>query len=103
MDRPQPQPATGSEQDDAEPANGIAVDDPERVAVRVGRQPSREQPPKAARTQRLPRSSRTPGLRFPPTKNAAPTMIKSTTVSAMSAGWEKNAANPPQPDTARPR
>jgi hypothetical protein len=42
-------------------------------------------------TQRLPRSSRTPGLMFPPTNSAAPAMTKSATTSAINAGWEKKA------------
>src|SRR6266849_6506241 len=54
-------------------------------------------------TQRLARSSRTPVLKFPPAKNAAPDIAKVASASAVSAGWEKNAENPPQPSTARPR
>src|SRR5260370_38740903 len=54
-------------------------------------------------TQRLVRSSRTPVLRFPPAKYAAADITKVTSASAVSAGWEKNAENPPQPSTARPR
>src|SRR5262245_59531544 len=58
---------------------------------------------KTGRTQRLPRSSRTPGLRLPPAKNAATVSATVTDASATSAGWEKKAANPPLPRTARPR
>src|SRR6266446_8269575 len=54
-------------------------------------------------TQRLARSSRTPVLKFPPAKYAAADSTKVTSASAVSAGWEKNAENPPQPSTARPR
>jgi len=45
-DRPEPQSTAGSEEDDAEPANanGIAVEGPERLSVRVGRQIARRQP-----------------------------------------------------------
>jgi hypothetical protein len=41
---------------------------------------------KAAMTQRLPRSSRTPALRFPPAKSAAPDSANSAIASAVSAG-----------------
>ena len=60
-DWPDPQRATGSEENDAKPANGIAVDGPELLPVRVGRQISVQQPDqrKGSMTQRLPRSSRT--------------------------------------------
>src|SRR5580698_7835400 len=44
---------------------------------------------------RLPRSSRTPGLTFPPARTDTTPSIRVTTVSATSAGWEKKAANPP--------
>src|SRR6266446_896342 len=54
-------------------------------------------------TQRLARSSRTPVLKFPPAKHAAPDIATVASASAVSAGWEKNAENPPQPSTARPR
>jgi hypothetical protein len=53
-------------------------------------------------TQRLPRSSRTPGLRLPPANHAATAMTNITTASATSGGWEKKAANPPEPRMARP-
>ena len=65
-DRPDPQRAAGSEENDAKPANGIPIESPELLPVCVRRQIRVEQPisPKAAITQRLARSSRTPGLRF---------------------------------------
>jgi hypothetical protein len=59
--------------------------------------------PKAAMTQRLPRSSRIPGLMFPPTKSDATAVAKTATVSATSAECEKKADIPPQPSAARPR
>src|SRR5208283_2352436 len=49
---------------------------------------------RAAMTHRLLRSSLTPGLRFPPAKNAAHACTKNTTVSAISAGCEKKAPKP---------
>jgi hypothetical protein len=54
-------------------------------------------------TQQLARSSRSPGLRFPPPKTAAPDSRKRTIARGTRAGWEKNAATPPQPRMARPR
>jgi hypothetical protein len=42
--------------------------------------------PKAARTQRFPRSSRTPGLKFPLLKGATPDNTKNMIVSAIRAG-----------------
>jgi hypothetical protein len=47
---------------------------------------------KAAMTQRLPRSSRTPALRFPPAKSAAPDSANSAIASAVSAGWASGSA-----------
>jgi hypothetical protein len=41
---------------------------------------------RAVRTQRLPRSSRSPELRFPPAKNETPARTARTTASATSAG-----------------
>ena len=38
-DRPEPQGTAASVQDDAQPTDGIAVEDPEFLAVGVGRQP----------------------------------------------------------------
>jgi hypothetical protein len=58
--------------------------------------------PKAAITRRLARSSCTPGLRFPPLKTATPDSTRSVIAMAISGGWEKKAANPSQPGTARP-
>ena len=55
------------------------------------------------RTQRFERSSRTPGLRFPPLKSAAMAMARVAMIRAIRAGWEKNAANPPHPRMPRPR
>ena len=43
-DRPEPQHATGGEENHAEPSNGVAVDGPEFDAVGVGRQIGVEQP-----------------------------------------------------------
>jgi hypothetical protein len=37
-DRPEPQRSAGSEEEDAEPANGVAVEGPELLAVGVGRE-----------------------------------------------------------------
>src|ERR1700686_1412150 len=56
----------------------------------------------AAMTHRLPRSSRTPGLRFPPAKTAAPDSAKSAIERAISAGLEKKAEKPPLANTAKP-
>src|SRR5579872_4101454 len=58
--------------------------------------------PKAARTHRFSRSSRTPLLRLPPAREANANNRTSTIASAMRAGCEKNAAIPPQPRMARP-
>jgi hypothetical protein len=104
-DRPDPQRATGREENDAKPADGIAIERPELLSVRPGRQKGGGQPDQREGydDQRLPRSSRTPELRFPPAKKAAPDSAKCAIVSAISAGWEKKAASPPQPRTARPR
>src|SRR5882762_122476 len=54
-------------------------------------------------TQRLPRSSRTPGLRLPSANREPPARTASATASATRAGWEKKAVHPPQPRMARPR
>ena len=43
-DRPEPQRTTGSEENDTEPSDRIAVDGPEVDAVRVGRQIGVQQP-----------------------------------------------------------
>src|SRR5262249_40910023 len=59
--------------------------------------------PKAASTQRLPLSSRSPGLRFPLLNSATPVSTKPTATSAISGGWEKKAAKEPQPRIASPR
>jgi hypothetical protein len=47
----------------------------------------------AGSTQRLPRSSRTPGLRLPPAKAATAVSARVTTASAVRAGSEKKAEN----------
>ena len=61
-DRPQPQRATGSEQNDAEPANGIAVDGPELPPVGVGRQVGRPAV-RSPRRRRSPSGCRDPRAR----------------------------------------
>jgi hypothetical protein len=43
-DGPDPQGPTGREEHDAKPAHGLAVEDPERFPVRIGRQRGRQQP-----------------------------------------------------------
>jgi hypothetical protein len=43
-DRPDPQQATGGEQRDAEPANGLPIEDPEPLPVGIGRQIGGEDP-----------------------------------------------------------
>ena len=104
-DWPEPQCATGCEKHDADPANSIAVYRPELLSVGTGGKyaPNSPTTAKAAKTQRLPRSSRTLVLRFPPAKNDAPANMPSTTASAISAGCEKNVARPPPPIMASAR
>jgi hypothetical protein len=50
-------------------------------------------------TQRLLRSSHTPGLRFPPANIATKAIKKVTMARAMRAGFEKK-GSPPQPRMA---
>src|SRR5438067_7626727 len=59
--------------------------------------------PKTCSTHRFERSSRSPTLRLPPLNGATANMKHAATVSAIRAGCEKNAANPPQPRIASPR
>src|SRR5579883_771143 len=54
-------------------------------------------------TQRLPRSSRSPGLILPPAKNDAAKRAAPTIVRAMRAGLAKKAPAPPKPKTANPK
>jgi hypothetical protein len=57
-DRPEPQRATGRKENDAKPAESIAVEGPEPNPVRIGRQKPGEQPEqrKSCDDQRLDRS-----------------------------------------------
>jgi hypothetical protein len=104
-DRPNPKRTTSGEENDAEPPNGIPVERPEPNSISVGREITGKQPYKREGTndQRLERSSRIPGLRFPRLKSATTDSNMVVTASAIRAGCEKKAASPPQPRTARPR
>ena len=53
-------------------------------------------------TQRLARSSRTPGLRFPLLKSAMPDSTKTTIVRAIRAGWSEAGKQPPQLSDGEP-
>lgn len=57
----------------------------------------------AASTQRLARSSRSPGLMFPLVNIAAASSTRLTMMSAVKGGCAKKAANPPSPRIARPK
>ena len=103
--RPDPQQATGGEQCDTEPTNGLPIKDPEPLPVGVGRQVGGEDTdqtkggddPAVGSILALAR------LRLPLVNSAAPVNRKSVMASAISAEWEKNAANPPEPRMASPR
>ena len=96
-DRPDPQRPAGGEKHHAEPANGVPVERPEFLAIRVGRQIGGEQPdqgegqqdPAVATILTLARAQ------ISAVKSAAPASAKTTTASTIRAGWEKKAANRP--------
>ena len=85
---PDPQCTSSSEEYDTQPANRVTVNRPHLFAIGVCRQIRVDQSDyhEDGNDQRLPRASRTPGLRFPPAKNVKPESEKSTATSAISAG-----------------
>jgi len=104
-DWPDSQRATGREENDAKPANGIAVEGPELLPVRVGWQIGVQQSDqrKSDDDPAVATILAYPELKFPSAKSARPASAKTANARAISAGWEKKAVSPSQPRTARPR
>ena len=100
-DRPEPQRAAGGEQNDPEPADGVAINGPKLVPVGVGREESLQQPDRSERRKDPAIASI---LAYAGGNlSAAPVTAKNTIASAISAGCEKKAADPAQPRMARPK
>ena len=104
-DRPEPQRATGGEENDANPTDNLPIEDPEFLPVRVGRQVTGEQAddPKGDNDPAVGTILADAGAQIAATEERDPGNAKSKIESAISAGWEKKAANPPQPRMASPR
>lgn len=104
-DRPEPQRATGREESDAKPADGVAIEGPELLSVRPGRQKGVEQPdhPEDREDPAVAPILAHSWTDISAAKSATPDSAKNAIAIAISAGWEKKAASPPQPRTARPR
>jgi len=85
---PDPQGTTSGEERDTDPTNRVTINRPQTPAIRVCREirVKKSDYCEDGNHPALPRASRTPALRFPPAKNAAPESANSTTTSAVSAG-----------------
>jgi len=95
---PQPEHAANHKEHETSPSSGFAINRPKIETISVCRE-IREQVCKHAECgehHRLPRSSRSPGLRLPPLNRAAALMMNVAAAVAVNGGCKKNAAHPRQ-------